>query len=198
MVKWPFRRWERKPAAATRATISNKQEGLFYTHHPTDRIAHTTAFVTPVVEHWLERAVAQCDHHERLTRRPIAPWAIDPTTRRTMSDWSDEPSHHERLIRRPVAPRADALLRRYRIAENFSDFRIKVLKIHQFRHHRRHRVAARHLIMVRGQDCQVPMQHNDRQHCLFCFFVFFVFDWVNSHNLLCNHWQMHALFNDSK
>ena len=23
-------------------------------HHPTDRIAHTTAFVTPVVEHWLE------------------------------------------------------------------------------------------------------------------------------------------------
>ena len=25
-------------------------------HHPTDRIAHTTAFATPVVEHWLERA----------------------------------------------------------------------------------------------------------------------------------------------
>ena len=24
-------------------------------HHYTDRIAHTTAFVTPVVEHWLER-----------------------------------------------------------------------------------------------------------------------------------------------
>ena len=24
-------------------------------HHPTDRIAHTTAFVTPVVELWLER-----------------------------------------------------------------------------------------------------------------------------------------------
>ena len=23
-------------------------------HHPTDRIIHTTAFVTPVVEHWLE------------------------------------------------------------------------------------------------------------------------------------------------
>ena len=27
-------------------------------HHPTDRIAHTTAFVTPVVEHWLEREIA--------------------------------------------------------------------------------------------------------------------------------------------
>ena len=26
-------------------------------HHPTDRIAHTTAFVTPVVEHWLEREI---------------------------------------------------------------------------------------------------------------------------------------------
>ena len=24
-------------------------------HHPTDRIAHTMVFVTPVVEHWLER-----------------------------------------------------------------------------------------------------------------------------------------------
>ena len=23
-------------------------------HHPTDMITHTTAFVTPVVEHWLE------------------------------------------------------------------------------------------------------------------------------------------------
>ena len=29
----------------------------FYMHHPTDRIAHTMAFVTPVVEHWLEREI---------------------------------------------------------------------------------------------------------------------------------------------
>ena len=28
-------------------------------HHPTDRIAHTTAFVIPVMEHWLEREIAQ-------------------------------------------------------------------------------------------------------------------------------------------
>ena len=27
-------------------------------HHPTDRIAHTTAFVTPVAVHWLEREIA--------------------------------------------------------------------------------------------------------------------------------------------
>ena len=28
-------------------------------HHPIDRIAHTTTFVTPVVEHWLEREIVQ-------------------------------------------------------------------------------------------------------------------------------------------
>ena len=31
-------------------------------HYPTDRITHTTAFVTPVVEHWLEREIAQWVH----------------------------------------------------------------------------------------------------------------------------------------
>ena len=31
-------------------------------HHPTDRIAHTTAFVTPVMEHWLEQEIAQWVH----------------------------------------------------------------------------------------------------------------------------------------
>ena len=45
-------------------------------HHPTERIAHTTAFVTPIVEHWLERENAQWVHH--------------------MKDRSDDPSHHER------------------------------------------------------------------------------------------------------
>ena len=35
------------------------QQGFFYMHHPTDRITHTTVFVTPVVEHWLEREIAQ-------------------------------------------------------------------------------------------------------------------------------------------
>ena len=45
-------------------------------HHPTDRITHTTAFVTPVVEHWLEREIAQWVlPHEGSIRRPIAPWA---------------------------------------------------------------------------------------------------------------------------
>ena len=45
-------------------------------HHPRDRIAHTTVFVTPVVEHWLEQEIAQWVH--------------------SMKDQSDDPSHHER------------------------------------------------------------------------------------------------------
>ena len=47
-------------------------------HHPTDRIIHTTAFVTPVVEHWLEREIAQWVH--------------------PMKDRSDDPSHHARML----------------------------------------------------------------------------------------------------
>ena len=47
-------------------------------HHPTDRITHTTAFVTPVVEHWLEREIAQWVH--------------------PMKDRSDDPSHLERTL----------------------------------------------------------------------------------------------------
>ena len=54
---------------------------FFYMHHPTDRIAHTTAFVTPAVEHWLEREIAQWVH--------------------PMKDRSDDPSHHERTLLPP-------------------------------------------------------------------------------------------------
>ena len=38
--------------------FSINSKGFFYMHHPTDRIAYTTALVTPVVEHWLEREIA--------------------------------------------------------------------------------------------------------------------------------------------
>ena len=47
-------------------------------HHSTNWIAHTTACVTPVVEHWLEREIAQWVH--------------------PMKDRSDDPSHHERTF----------------------------------------------------------------------------------------------------
>ena len=49
-----------------------------YMHHPTDTPAHTTAFVTPVAEHWLEREIAQWVH--------------------SMKDRSDDPSHHEQAL----------------------------------------------------------------------------------------------------
>ena len=39
-------------------------------HHPTDRITHTTAFVIPVVEHWLEREIAQWVHYIHLRFQP--------------------------------------------------------------------------------------------------------------------------------
>ena len=54
------------------------QQGFFYMQHPTDRVAHTTAFITSVVEHWPEREKAQWVH---------------PT-----KDRSDDPSHHERTL----------------------------------------------------------------------------------------------------
>ena len=49
-------------------------QGFFNMHHSTDRITHTMAFVTPVMEHWLEREIAQ------WVRRPMAPWANALTT----------------------------------------------------------------------------------------------------------------------
>ena len=30
-------------------------------HHPTDMVSHNTAFVTPIVKHWLEREIDQWD-----------------------------------------------------------------------------------------------------------------------------------------
>ena len=49
-------------------------------YHLTDRVSHTTAFVTPVVEHWLEREMLQWVHHEGSIRRSIAPRANGLTT----------------------------------------------------------------------------------------------------------------------
>ena len=40
---------ERKPAATTWATLSDQQQGFFYVHHSTDKMTHTTAFVTSAV-----------------------------------------------------------------------------------------------------------------------------------------------------
>ena len=61
-----------------RLTARDKGSFICSVHHPTDRIAHTTAFVTRIVEHWLEREIAQWVH--------------------PMKDRSDDPSHHERTL----------------------------------------------------------------------------------------------------
>ena len=44
--------FRRKPAAATYATLFDKQQGIFYMHFSIDRTLHTTAFDKPVVDHW--------------------------------------------------------------------------------------------------------------------------------------------------
>ena len=40
-------------------------------HHPTDRIAHTMAFVIPTMQDWLEWELEQSFHHEGSIRSPI-------------------------------------------------------------------------------------------------------------------------------
>ena len=81
--KWPFRERERKPAAVTWATLFDWQQGFFYMHHPTDRITHTTAFVTPVVQHWLEREIAQWIHPLTMELH-LAPRGEDKCKRKSL------------------------------------------------------------------------------------------------------------------
>ena len=61
-------------------------------HHPTDRITHTTSIVTPVVEHWLEREIAQS--HEGSIRRTITPWANALTTELHLAPIAKECMHY--------------------------------------------------------------------------------------------------------
>ena len=66
------------PLPPHRLLLSINSKGSFICTIPTDRITHTTAFVTPVVEHWLEREIAQWVH--------------------PMKDRFDDPLHHERTL----------------------------------------------------------------------------------------------------
>ena len=62
-----------------RLLFSINSKGSFICTIP-DRIAHTTTFVTPVAEHWLEWEIALWVHHEGSIWWPIAPWANALTT----------------------------------------------------------------------------------------------------------------------
>ena len=64
-------------------------KGSFICTIPTDKIGHITAFVTPVVEHWLEREIAQRGPpNEGSIWRPIAPWANALTTELHLAPYS--------------------------------------------------------------------------------------------------------------
>ena len=43
---------------------------------PTGRIAYTTAFVTPVVGHWMQREITLFVHHEESIRQYIALFSV--------------------------------------------------------------------------------------------------------------------------
>ena len=68
-------------------------------HHPTDRIIHITAFVTPVVEYWLEREIAQWALQEMNTTQLLTKLLNLAGTRNSSMD-----PRHEASIRRPIAP----------------------------------------------------------------------------------------------
>ena len=103
----------------------------FYMHHPTDRITHTTAFVTPVVEHWLEQEIAQWvhpmkdrsndpSHHERMLL-PRSYISL-PNSRRVLAGTrkSSMGPPHEGSIWRPIAPLANALTTELHLAPHVS------------------------------------------------------------------------------
>ena len=50
-------------------------KGYFIMNRPPDRIAHNTAFITPVVEHWLEGTLLNGCTMGGSIRIPIAPSA---------------------------------------------------------------------------------------------------------------------------
>ena len=50
---------EGNPLTPHRLLFFDKQQWIFYMHFSIDRTVHTTAFDKPVVDHWLERKIAQ-------------------------------------------------------------------------------------------------------------------------------------------
>ena len=98
-------------------------------HHLTERVAPIMVFVTPVVEHWLEREIALWVHHEGSIRRPIAQnnWVTDICalitivsvavlgSKRTVqfiaSDHSDRTARVDARLQRQVPPRQGLILR---------------------------------------------------------------------------------------
>ena len=53
-----------KPMPPLYGLLFPVEQWICYMHHPTNRIAHITAFVIPVVEHWLKLEIVQWVNHE--------------------------------------------------------------------------------------------------------------------------------------
>ena len=77
------------PLPPHRLLFTINRKGSFICTIP-DRKAHTTAFVTPVMEHWPEREIAEWVHHEGSIRQPIAPRANALTTELRLAPSSSE------------------------------------------------------------------------------------------------------------
>ena len=78
MVTWeqtydkrPLRQSKTPAATTTWATFFSISSKSSFICTITDRITHTMTFVTPVVEHWLERVIAQWVHHKGSIQQPI-------------------------------------------------------------------------------------------------------------------------------
>ena len=73
-----------------------------YSYRLTARIMHTTAFVTPVVEHWMEREIAQWVYMDYKLMQVVWSdiWNLCSKLHNgsTLKDRSDDPSHHERTL----------------------------------------------------------------------------------------------------
>ena len=50
--------YEKTPSVAIGwVNLIEKQQGIFYMHHPTDRTVHTAAFVIPVVQQFQQQKI---------------------------------------------------------------------------------------------------------------------------------------------
>ena len=76
------------PLLPHRLLLSINSKGSFICTIP-DRITHTTAFVTPVVEHWLEREIAQWVHTMKDQSSELCP---TPAYKRSLAaNWKESP-----------------------------------------------------------------------------------------------------------
>ena len=71
------------------ATLSSQQQGFFYMHHPTDRITHTTAFVTPVWELNESVMVPSCPRQRNRRRCVLQQLALNVHIKHSDLTWPD-------------------------------------------------------------------------------------------------------------